>query len=74
MTNQEKIILRKLSLTQEWEMLKKLSDEIIYDIKQRPRSLETQWDYLKSGLANEGEARGVTRLIQEVHKLSREAK
>lgn len=74
MTNQEKITLRKLSLTNEWTMLQKLSEELVSDIRQRPYLQDNEWDTLKSVIGNESEARGVTRLIQEVHKLAREAK
>lgn len=74
MINDEKVILKKLSLTKEWEMLKKLSDELILEVRQRSYLKDTEWETLKSVIGNESEIRGLTSLIQRVHILAREAK
>lgn len=74
MNDKELTILKKLSLSPEWEMLKRLSDEIISDIRSRPKLQNTEWETLKSVVGDESEIRGVTSLIQKVHLLARQAK
>lgn len=74
MTPQDKVILKKLSLTTEWEMLKKLSDEMIKEVQSRTKLKDNEWDSLKSLIGDESEVKGLTRLIQRVHELAREAK
>lgn len=74
MTEQEKIILKKLSLTPEWGIVIKLVENIIDEIQKRPKLQATEWDTLKSVVGDEKEMAGVRRVIQEVAKAAKEAR
>lgn len=74
MTEQEKITLKKLSLTQEWQVVVRLVETMVDEIQKRPKLQNNEWDSIKSLVGDESEMRGVRRVIQEVYKLAREAK
>lgn len=74
MTEQEKVILKKLSLTVEWQVVTRLVENIIEEIRNRKKLQGTEWDTLVSVIGDECEMKGVRRVIQEVNKASREAK
>jgi hypothetical protein len=74
MTEQEKIILKKLSLTKEWQVVTKLVEDILEEIQHRTKMQDNEWDTIKSVVGDESEMRGVRRVIQEVHKAAKEAK
>ena len=73
-TEQEKLVFKKLSLTLEWQLVEKLAKEMIEEIQQRPKMHDNEWDTLKSVIGDESEIKGARRLVQEVYKLAKEAK
>ena len=71
MINQnEKSQIKALLQSPQWKTVEQvaneLCDKVAYDSKVR----DTEWDTLKTTLIDEGQVRGIKRLIQELYNLA----
>lgn len=67
-------IIKNFLGSKEWEMITQIMANIIADIQAQPKVAETEWETLKNTVDAEGQAKGLTRLAQELHKIAQQAK
>ncbi len=73
-TEGEKITLKRFLFTQEWKVLEHLIFEMEKDINFRSKIADTEWETVKNTLLNEGEVRGIKRLMQNIIDLASQVK
>ena len=73
-SEKEKVILKNLSVSSEWQVVEKLAKDMLDDIQFRPKIKDNEWDTLRSIIGDEGETMGIRSLIQSVHKMAKDAR
>ena len=66
MTKQEQSQIRNLIQSPQWATLERLAQLVVDKIKDDSTIRETEWETLKATVEQEGEVRGIKRLLQEI--------
>lgn len=73
-SDRDKSLLKKLVTSSEWNLVNLVAEELLQDIRQRSNVAETEWETLKNTLMNEGEQRGILRILQRLIDYAQQAR
>lgn len=65
-TEQQRVSLKKLFISQEWKAFEVLIEELCKEVQNRPKTADSEWETLKNTIGDEAEVRGIRRVYQQV--------
>lgn len=71
-TNQEKMQVRQLLQSPQWQVFERLSDMLCDQIAYDPKLKPTEWETAKTVAYDQGRVDGIKDLIKELYTLARE--
>ena len=65
-TDQQRILLKRLIFSPEWNALEYLVEILCDEIKNRPKIMDNEWETIKKTIGYDGEERGMRGLMQKI--------
>lgn len=72
LTQLEKSQIRGLVQSPQWKTVERVAKEFMDSVAFANKVRESEWETLKSVLEDEGQLKGVSRLLQELNKIAQQ--
>lgn len=66
-SDRDKQNLKQLIFSPQWKVVEQVVEMMCQDIRGRSKITDTEWETLKKILTDEGEERGIKRLMQQIN-------
>lgn len=69
----DKNAIRTVLQSKEWQIIERIAQEIISQIKEGSNLKDTEWETVKAVALEEGQIQGINRFVQELYKQAQDA-